>query len=314
MDISTDHPTTPTDQPPPGSTSTDSSMTAAPQSPPTSSVPLKRPREEDDDGTAHKVQPRAVHTGQAMEKIAALEAENYALKEGLHLNESTLRSLNDKFEQAKEIIEASKIQHDSVAKTATEDLTSQVVQLTQAKLVLEEQIMDSDLLSRDLVACFGLSDDVAVSIGSRLLFVLSYLLVRSDRVGPLPVLLTEVDLARRPIRPALACHIAVWIGNRPPLVLFQRVHLPAQNPNGRLPRTLAVLTAREVRAFKNGDIGPENKRLAGLGNALRHAEEDSGRVRTTTFADPLAVVLEGSILADISHGREDLDTSSGRLL
>ncbi|KAJ7639682.1 hypothetical protein DFH06DRAFT_1138396 [Mycena polygramma] len=113
-------------------------MTAAPQSPPPSSVPLKRPREEDDDGTAHKVQPRAVHTGQAMEKIAALEAENYALKEALHLNESTLRSLNDKLEKAKEIIEASKIQHDTVAKTATEDLTSQVVQLRQAQLVLEE--------------------------------------------------------------------------------------------------------------------------------------------------------------------------------
>ncbi|KAJ7608272.1 hypothetical protein DFH06DRAFT_1149007 [Mycena polygramma] len=133
MDISTDHPTTPTDQPPPGSTSTDSSMTAAPQSPPTSSVPLKRPREEDDDGTAHKVQPRAVHTGQAMEKIAALEAENYALKEALRLNESTLRSLNDKLEKAKEIIEANKIQHDA----ATEDLQSQIAQTTQAKLEVE---------------------------------------------------------------------------------------------------------------------------------------------------------------------------------
>ncbi|KAJ6497193.1 hypothetical protein C8R47DRAFT_1212727 [Mycena vitilis] len=99
MDISTDHPTTPTDQPPPGSTSTDSSMTAAPQSPPTSSVPLKRPREEDDDGTAHKVQPRAVHTGQAMEKIAALEAENYARKAAMDLNESTVRSLNAKLEE-----------------------------------------------------------------------------------------------------------------------------------------------------------------------------------------------------------------------
>ncbi|KAJ7639671.1 hypothetical protein DFH06DRAFT_1335346 [Mycena polygramma] len=99
MDISTDHPTTPADQPPPGSTSTDSSMTAAPQSPPPSSVPLKRPREEDDDGTAHKVQPRAVHTGQAMEKIAALEAENYARKAAMDLNESTVRSLNAKLEE-----------------------------------------------------------------------------------------------------------------------------------------------------------------------------------------------------------------------
>ncbi|KAJ6497215.1 hypothetical protein C8R47DRAFT_1212751 [Mycena vitilis] len=93
MDISTDHPTTPTDQPPPGSTSTDSSMTAAPQSPPTSSVPLKRPREEDDDGTAHKVQLRAVPTGQAMEKIAALEAENYALSEAHRLATSEIDRL-----------------------------------------------------------------------------------------------------------------------------------------------------------------------------------------------------------------------------
>ncbi|KAF7359988.1 hypothetical protein MVEN_00725800 [Mycena venus] len=84
--------------------------------------------------------------------------------------------------------------------------------------------------------------------------------------------------------------------------------------SGRIVKTSTQLNKREIRALKNLEFERETHRLAGLTNAQRHAEEAHLDLPDDDyFNGPLADVLEGNALADISHAGEDLTPEQARV-
>ncbi|KAJ7068934.1 hypothetical protein B0H15DRAFT_958046 [Mycena belliarum] len=87
-------------------------------------------------------------------------------------------------------------------------------------------------------------------------------------------------------------------------------HSTQRNEAGRITRVRTTLTKRDLEALNREQAAQENQRLACLSNAERHAEESFRDIPDNddaVFNNPLADVLEGRVLADISHGGEDFN-------